>query len=605
MNTDRPDVRYFGRPKVEYPKVLLIRPPQRFFYAVWPRGPRLSIPIGLLAIGSFLQGKGVDVNIYDCFVEGSDFQDDSWIPRISRGTLVQRWLRHFEDGGVTPTELDGEQRGKLQHFGATWEQLAEDIKKRNPDIVGITNLFRENTEETIKTANLVRELLPTAVIAVGGPNATALPDYMLERSGAIDIVGTGDGEQTMLDIVEWVQGKRSFLEVSGIVYRGATSSVPVPHSRTVTELDEFGHMNYDLIKLGRYFSYERAGIMARNKLAYNGAERSVSLVTSRGCPYKCSFCSIHIHAGRKYRRYSIEHTLDHLETLVGRHNVKHIHFEDDNLTLDRDRFMRLMNGVLERGLKFTWDTPNGVFANTLDERMLCVMKETGCVYLIIGVESGDQWVLDNVIQKQPLTIDHVLRAFQLAKKVGIDMQAFYIIGFPRETMKHINTTLEFAMEGLKQYDVLPHMALARADPGTDLFREAKESGSLLSDYAITNIGGVHGDMFIRHLIKTAEFGPADLEKLNHQFHGRVIRTVGWHTLLYLLRHPRIMLSSMSYFFKAVVKEKVPVQEALIKLFFCRLFYRNALLRMIEETAAPGQTPPLGQPGLASAGHIPS
>ena len=453
---------------IKNPKVLLVRPPQQFFFGVWPRGPRLGLPIGILSIASFLEARNINVEVYDCFVEGSMFAPDNNNKDkkqiMSSKGILKKWMHMYEDGGVNPDEVkdsDG-----LIHFGASWEDIEHVLRERKPDIVGLTNIFRENTNETIKAAQLIRSVLPEALIVCGGPNATALPDFILEEASSIDAIAMGDGEDTMYKFVEWMQGKREFDTIENIVYRSGNSPktpeeppsgqgcstkeypghIRSSKSELRTNLDELGPLNYDLLKLERYFTYERNGIMARNKFSYKGAERSVSVVTSRGCPYLCSFCSIHIHAGRKYRRYSVEHTLDHLETLVRTHGVRHIHFEDDNLTLDKPRFMKLMDGVLNRGLKFTWDTPNGVFANTLDEEMLRLMKKTGCIYLIVGVESGDQWVLDNVIHKQPLTLDKVINAFELGKKVGIDMQAFYIIGFPRETRIHINTTLEFGYE---------------------------------------------------------------------------------------------------------------------------------------------------------------
>jgi len=239
-----------------------------------------------------------------------------------------------------------------------------------------------------------------------------------------------------------------------------------------------------------------------------------------------------------------------------------------------------MNGVLNRGLKFTWDTPNGVFANTLDEDMLRLMKKTGCIYLVVGVESGDQWVLDNVIHKQPLTIDKVINAFKLGKKVGIDMQAFYIIGFPKETREHINATLEFAMRGLIKYEVIPHLAIARADPGTDLYAEAKANGHLVSDVSMTNVSGVHADMFIRHMIKNDHFSPEDLMKISQSFHRKAIMLTGLGTLAYLLRHPIVSLKNGFYFLK-LVKDNWAIsslKDNVVRIFFCRLFYRNSMLR---------------------------
>jgi len=565
---------------VDNPKVLLVRPPQLFYFGVWPKGPRLGLPVGLLSIATFLGNRGIDVEIYDCFVEGDTFVGDQLTPNNSKfsGGLVKQWIQNFEDGRVLPNNK--RELKTMLHFGASWNQLKKDLEHLQPDIIGFTNLFRENVYETIKATDLAREVLPDALIAVGGPNATALPDYMLDESSAIDIVGLGDGEQTMYEIVEWTQGKRTLSSIESIMYRDNKKNVRTSKRELLTNLDELGHIDYNFLKLERYFTYERNGIMARNKFSYNGAERSVSLVTSRGCPYKCSFCSIHIHAGRKYRRYSVEHVLDHLENLIKNYGVRHIHFEDDNLTLDKDRFMKLMNGILDRKLKFTWDTPNGTFANTLDEKMMLLIKKTGCTYLIIAPESGDQWVIDNVIRKQPLTLKNVVHIFKLAKKIGLDMQAFYIIGFPRETLKQVKTTLNFALNALKKYDVLPHMAMARADPGTALFDEAQMNGHLVTDTVMSNPSGVHSDMFTHHLIKNKEFDPESLSEINEVFHQTAIRISSFKTLKYLLSHPSIALSTMFYFIKNFRKSET-IRDNIIKLFFCRLFYLNALSRITE------------------------
>jgi len=255
-------------------------------------------------------------------------------PKKAWGGLTHSWMRRSDSGGLSMFDFkqwidwgrrpEAEGEDELVHFGASWEELKADLSRLGPDVVAITNLFRENTDETIKTAELVRRLWPDAVIAVGGPNATALPEYLLDKSPAIDFVGLGDGEETMLELVSWLQGRRNLSDVTGVAYRRDGSVCRVTRPNVVTDLDELGHLDYSLVKLERYFAYERAGIMARNRFEYPGAERTVSLVTSRGCPYKCSFCSIHIHAGRKIRRYSVNCVLNEIENLVKNNNVKHI-----------------------------------------------------------------------------------------------------------------------------------------------------------------------------------------------------------------------------------------------------------------------------------------
>jgi len=550
---------------------MLVRPPQQFYHAAFPRGPRLSLPIGLLSLGSFLERNGIEVKIYDAFVEGSGFdKQDAKLKELSDYPM-----NRAVDG-----KSDGSSANKLMHFGATFEEMREAMARYQPDIVAITNLFRENTNETLECARIARQVAPDAVIAIGGPNANADAESMLTQKPEIDLVGLGDGEHILLELVEWKRGKRALNTIEGLVYRDAQGVFHRTEKRAfLQDLDSLGELNYGMIHLDRYFSYEKAGIMSRARYEYDGGEKSVSLVNSRGCPYKCTFCSIHIHAGRKFRTYSEEHVLNHLQNLVENHGVKHIHFEDDNLTLDRPRFMRIMQGVLDRGLKFTWDTPNGVFANTLDEEMLELMKKSGCVYLVIGVESGDQDVLDNVIRKKPLTIKKIVEVFQLGKKVGLDIHAFYIVGFPRETKENIMTTLNFALDSLKKWDVIPHLAIARADPGTELYREAKEGGFLRTNVEMANASGVHADRFVRHTIETPEFTTHELEELNEKYHRKFIRIIILKTAFFLLIHPKLAIESMTYLFRTIREEDYTVRQSVIKLFFCRLFYRNSMLRI--------------------------
>lgn len=566
------------------PKVLLIRPPQQFHFGVWPRGPRLSIPTGLLAIGSYLKDNGVDVTIYDAFVEGDDFDGNKFTNAhmykrsISGVRIGKKWVNWVESGSAAQTEDNLSESSETTHFGAGWKEVEASISAISPDIVGITNLFRENTDETLQTALVAKKLFPDCLVIVGGPNANAVPEELMRKCPAIDFIGFGDGEQIMLELTKFCAGDVHLSSIQNVMYRDSDGNL----RRTATaannqDLDIYGALNYDLIRLERYFAYERKGIMARNKFLYPGADRAVSMVTSRGCPYHCTFCSVHIHAGKKFRRHSVAYLISQIEYLVKTCHVRHIHFEDDNLTLDKERFTALLNAIVSKKIEFTWDTPNGVCAETLDEEMLLLIKRTGCIYLQIGVESGDQWVLDNVIRKQPLKLRSVSNVFEAAQRVGLDLHAFYVIGFPRESMEQINRTLDFALTGLKRYGVIPHLSLARADHGTALYEEASSTNSLLPDSLIGNPAGVRADIFRRHLISTSEFTPSVLEGKNDQFHNICVRYLINDRMKFLVRRPVDLVVVVSLILRDVFVEKMTFQQAVIKMFWCKLLYKNAIM----------------------------
>jgi anaerobic magnesium-protoporphyrin IX monomethyl ester cyclase len=531
------------------PRVILIRPPQKFYNAKFPRGPRVGLPNGIIAIGSFLERRGCEVLIHDALVE-----------------------KGFPDGTLPDT---------VELFGSSWDEIRRVTEDFSPDIVGITNIFQETMDESLQTAKEIRSILPECTIIVGGPNATSHADHIATNCSDIDFVCIGDGEDTMFEAVEYAVGQRNRDDISGIAYFDDGKVVRAKNRVLPLDLDPLGASNYNLVDLEKYFSLERQGIMARGRFHHEEAERSVSIMTSRGCPYTCVFCSIHIHAGRKYRVFSPQAVVDQIENLVVNFGVKHIHFEDDNLTLDHDRFMAIMDGVLEKGLKFSWDTPNGVHANTLTREMMIKMKKTGCAYLIIAVESGDQHVIDKIIKKNPMKISNVIHAFEVGRDIGLDLQAFYIIGFPGETMENIYTTLDFAYKGLNDYGVIPHVATARADKGTELFETAESNGHLLENKDINNPQGVHIDRFVRHVITTKEFSAEQLEALNHRYHKKYMRSVGIRSFLYSVSNPIISSRNVGYLLHYLSKMKLSFRESVYMLFFTRLFYPNAMKKEKE------------------------
>ncbi len=128
-------------------------------------------------------------------------------------------------------------------------------------------------------------------------------------------------------------------------------------------------------------------------------KRAISMVTSRGCPFNCCFCSVHLHMGRGFRAHSANYVLNHIEYVVEKFDVKNIFFEDDNLTLDLARFEAICDGLIAKKIKIGWETPNGVRADCLNLNLLQKMKKSGCKSVFFGVESGDQQILDNVICK--------------------------------------------------------------------------------------------------------------------------------------------------------------------------------------------------------------
>lgn len=214
--------------------------------------------------------------------------------------------------------------------------------------------------------------------------------------------------------------------------------------------------------------------LSPSKIEYRSfKDRAISMITSRGCPFNCNFCAVHLHMGRTFRAHSADYVVDHIEYVVDKYRVKTIFFEDDNLTFDLKRFEDICDKIIARGIRFKWETPNGIRADYLTLELLKKMKKSGCQSVFFGIESGDQYILDNVIDKR-LDLKKVVEVAKMCKSVGISTAAFYIIGFPGEKKEHMLRTVELALRLKREYDVGMLLHVATPSLGTRLYRECVE-----------------------------------------------------------------------------------------------------------------------------------
>jgi radical SAM superfamily enzyme YgiQ (UPF0313 family) len=237
--------------------------------------------------------------------------------------------------------------------------------------------------------------------------------------------------------------------------------------------------------------------------------------------------------GKKWRPHSPDYVLNHLQFLHEKYRINHVHFEDDNLTLNKNRFEKILDGIKTRGLKFTWDTPNGVRADTLDRALLEKSKQTGCSYLILGIESGDPYVLKKIIHKE-LSLKQVVRVCETAYEVGIDLRAFYVIGFPGETRQSMKKTIDFALGLQKKFKVWPNLMIATPLFGTALYKQCADNGLLAEAVDPLNLSTATSG---RGIIKTKDFGPYDITRLMRYFNDRCRRIHYGNFVKGLFRHP--------------------------------------------------------------------
>jgi len=449
-------------------KILLVNPPQTFYPGSEP--PAGNLPLGLMYIAAVLTKAGYQTEILDAFMIDGLFQKS----------------------------------GETLNVGMSFEQIKKEITSRKPDILGVAGPFTSQIENSVKVSELAKQVDPEILTVVGGPHVTAVPQEFLEEAKSVDIAVTGEGEYTMPEIARYFEGKKSLKEILGIAYRKDEEVKINPSRPFIKNLDELPYPAYDLVEMERYLSPKKIGYRSfRN--------RAISMITSRGCPYNCCFCSVHLHMGKGFRANSAEYVLNHIQYVVEKFNVKNIFFEDDNLTLDLARFEAICDGLIQKKIRICWETPNGVRADCLNMNLLQKMKKSGCQSVFFGVESGDQQILDNVICKS-LDLNRVVEVAKICKEIDLKTGAFYIIGFPGEKKENMQRTVDFALRLKRDFDVGMHLFFATPSYGTRLYEECRSKGYIQENLAWNSFAAARQPKGMP-LISTQDFAPEEVKEI--------------------------------------------------------------------------------------------
>lgn len=373
---------------------------------------------------------------------------------------------YLEKNGYSQTKIVDADRLKM-----TWDDVAELFSKEKPDIVGIggTVLYMP---AIIKTARKAKEILPQSLIIVGGYGPSNEPEKVL-RMGGTDIVVVGEGEETLLELVKTREaGHNQFQNIKGLAFLDDENKlVLTPKRDYLRDLDSLPMPAFHLLTPD--FSVY-PGTPLDPKKFYEMKKPIITILGSRGCPHRCVFCSL---GSKMYRPRSPKKIVDEIELAKKRFGVKSVAIYDDEFVgmspQQNEWIKEICNEIIKRnlGLKFLTE---GRCSQYIDLATLKKMKEAGFAWLWLGVESGSQRLLDEVIHKD-ITIPNVYRAFALAKEAGLKTLMFMMVGFPTETPADIKMSIDL-VEKIKPDAVT--FKIASPYPGTQLRKYLEEHGLL-------------------------------------------------------------------------------------------------------------------------------
>jgi anaerobic magnesium-protoporphyrin IX monomethyl ester cyclase len=332
--------------------------------------------------------------------------------------------------------------------GFTWSRVQEVLRSLQADLYGLS-CWTANRRGVALVAEEIKSLYPNAPVIVGGPHATPLASEMLAHHPAIDGICVGESELTFLDLIGRLERGDGLPGVPGMAYR-VDGRVEVGPDRPALEQLDLLASPHD------YFDTH-------------------IVMTSRGCAWRCTFCGAEASWGRGYRAQSVPYVLDALEKAVARAPVKMLQLKDDTFTTNRKRVIALCKGIRERKIGFLWSCDTRV--DVLGDELLREMRLAGCERLSLGVESGSQKILDAIDKK--ITPDEIIESSAIAKKYGIKLRYYMMIGNRGETRETVEETLRF-LERAKPHQYI--FACLSVYPGTRDYDEAVRAGWLDAEF---------------------------------------------------------------------------------------------------------------------------
>jgi len=362
------------------------------------------------------------------------------------------------------------------------EEIKKLIDSYSPDIVGITSTT-SLIEEAHEIANLCDKKIK---VILGGVHASSMPQETLENFPRFDMLLRGEGEFAMLELAK----RKPLSKIEGLSYRKGKKIIHNRERKLNNNLDELPFPARELLPMEKYVSI--------------GAKQVPSdyILSSRGCPYQCIFCADYLVHGRKFRFRSPENIIAEVEELHKK-GVKDWDFVDDNFTLLNDRVDKFCDLMIEKGLnkEMSWRCANGIRVDKITPELLKKMKEAGCYMVSLGIESGNEQILNNM--KKNIDLQKVEQAVKWCKEAGIETRGLFMFGNLGENEQTMRDTIEFA----KRLDLdTATFHITIPFPNTEYWKIVKKEGEIYPknyrDYiAYGNVIFKHGELNEKTLLE--------------------------------------------------------------------------------------------------------
>lgn len=430
-------------------RILLIQPPFFSLMGIYSR----YFPYHLVSIGTYLKNAGHEVKVLD----GDSFSTDINLDFSEQEIKYKVYLRELKENGHP-----------------FWVSLEKELKRFNPDYIGIT-FWTTFIASSIKTAERCRRQCPDAIILAGGPHVTLMPEN-IKQLQTIDIAVIGEGEQTFLEIVNGTP----LDEIKGIFFRNYTGIKENVLRPFIDDLDSLGIPDRSLLINQASYSDEDFGL----------------IMTSRGCPFRCAYCATSIW-NRIVRYRSIDSIIEEIALVMNTYGTIYFAIKDDSFAINKDRVLEFCRKIKKSQLKIFWEC--NVNLLNIERDLLLKMKEAGCISIKIGIESGSDRI-HKIINKK-LTNRIIEKQWEIIRSIDIHVTCYFMMGIPGETENDICQTIQLAKKLKPDYI---SYSIYEIFPSTDLHQSGVLNKTALKSMSIEQYFDVepHNYFFVnfkRHL----------------------------------------------------------------------------------------------------------
>lgn len=402
------------------------------------------------------------------------------VPPLGLAYLAAQ-LRKFDyEVDILDTLIEGyeheESIGNVILYGLSEEDIRERIRAFNPDMVGVSCLFSNRGREALRLCEIAKEEIPDAHVILGGQHPSGYPSLVLKPF--IDYLMYGEADNSLIELLEAINTKSDLknvsqlvLEENGQIWRSSKMRMPNIHTLPLPA--------WDALNLSKYWEVGLADYEVRDE----NEKKFMVMISSRGCPHDCFFCTAPMMTERRYRQRTIPDIINEISAYVDNFGTREIHFWDDNFFINKKRVKELLRELIKTFPSLSFQVPSGSEINAIDEEVIDLMAQAGFKKLFMAVESPNEEIQDGYVDKK-VDLSRIRQLVVKLRQVGIISEGSFMVGFPHETKKQVDTTFQKAQEfGFDRISI----SIVNPLPGTPLYEMCEKENLLYPDFDPQNI----------------------------------------------------------------------------------------------------------------------